>query len=105
MLFQNRLEKDYRQRNENSLKSAYSLNQEYDRIKNEISKENLRIQEIKAKNDEMKQNHEFKVGDIGKTKNELAVWKEKMNKLREEKAYLNLKVSNFIYVFLYYTYI
>lgn len=40
----------------------------------------------------MKQNHEFKIGDLGKAKNELAVWKEKMNKLREEKAYLNLKV-------------
>ena len=96
------MEKDYRQRNENSLKSAYSLNQEYDRIKNEISKENLRIQEIKAKNDEMKQNHEFKVGDLGKAKNELAVWKEKMNKLREEKAYLNLKVIYIHILFIIY---
>lgn len=74
------------------MKSAFALNQEYDRIKGEISRENLRIQEIKAKNDEMKQNHEQKIGDIGKTRNELAVWKEKMGKLKEEKSYLNLKV-------------
>ena len=97
---QNRLEKDFRQRNENSLKSAFSLNQEYDRVKNEISMENLRIQEIKAKNDEMKQSHDFKVGDIGKAKNELAVWKEKMNKLKEEKSYLNLKVFYYYYLYL-----
>jgi len=82
------------------LKTAYSLNQEYDRIKTEISRENLKIQEIKAKNDEVNQMQEGKIADIMKSKSELEGNKEKMKKLKEEKSFLLLKVLRFLIGFL-----
>lgn len=68
------------------------MNQEYDHIKTEISKENLKVQEIKAKNDELNQLHEQKINEISKAKNELAFLKDKMLKIKEEKAFLIAKV-------------
>lgn len=87
------MEKDFKQKNENSLKSAIGLNQEYDQIKNEISKENLRVQELKTKNDEIKQLTEQTFQNLSSSKNELNSLKEKLFKAKEEKSRLVSKVK------------
>lgn len=87
------MEKDFKQKNENSLKSAIGLNQEYDQIKNEISKENLRVQELKTKNDEIKQLTEQTLQNLASSKNELNSLKEKLFKAKEEKSRLVSKVK------------
>ena len=74
------------------MKTAYTLNQEYDRIKTETSRENLKIQEIKAKNDELKQIQGQRIEEIAKSQSEIKGNKEKMIKLKEEKSFLVLKV-------------
>ena len=75
------------------MKTAYNLNQEYDYLKNEISKENLRIQELKAKNDELKQSHDQRINEISKSRNELSIFRDKMQKLKDDKGLLIAKVN------------
>lgn len=91
------MEKDFKQKNENSLKTVFALNQEYDNIKTEISKENLRVQEFKTKNDEAKQMSDQKLQDIAKAKNDLSALRDKIQKVKEERTRLNMKVIYLVF--------
>ena len=79
------------------MKTVFALNQEYDNIKTEISKENLRVQEFKTKNDEAKQMSDQKLQDIAKAKNDLSALRDKIQKVKEERTRLNMKVIYLVF--------